>query len=101
MVEYECFPIWEASPNKFGNIDPRSLPISANLANELLLWAAQYEKTLDQEYPPWSGFATQSEADAFERKGYDLLASLKQELGSDYEVISKISAPVQSRPKDQ
>jgi len=31
MADYQCFPLWEASPGKVGNVDPNTLPISEGL----------------------------------------------------------------------
>ena len=90
MPDYGCFPLWEASPDAVGNIDPNTLPISASLVSELDNWAAQYDATLDQENPLQSGFASIEEEHRFAEVGRGLCTKIQKELGRDFEVSLKL-----------
>jgi hypothetical protein len=82
MPEYGCFPLWHNDENEVGNIDPDSLPISSLLVSQLNEWAADFEATLNQEYPPDSGFNKKETEVIFLTKGYELASALKAELGT-------------------
>jgi hypothetical protein len=86
MPDYGCFPLWEASSEAIGNIDPDTLPLSAPLKSALADWAAQYDATLNSDDPLRSGFSLETEEVAFEQSGHNLLAMLQNELGEEYEV---------------
>lgn len=92
MADYQCFPLWEASPGKFGNIDPNSLPISESLRDQLIGWADAYDRTLNIENPIASGFANVDAIENFNTQGIELASSLQKELGSEFLVIIKINA---------
>lgn len=96
MADYGCYPLWEASPGHVGEIDPRSLPISKELVDRLLVWAEQFDQTLVPEDPRLSGFETEEDASKFRRVGYALFEDLKRELGNQYEIIPKINGYVKS-----
>jgi hypothetical protein len=90
MPDYGCFPLWEASPDAVGNIDPNTLPISANLASELDKWAAQFDATLNSEDPRESGFASSEHERDFADAGRQLCIKMQNELGPEFEVFLKI-----------
>jgi len=90
MPDYGCFPLWEASPDAMGNIDPNTLPISANLVSELENWAAQFDATLHSEDPPKSGFTSPEHERDFAEIGRRLCTKLQKELGPDFELFLKI-----------
>ena len=48
MADYHSYPLWWSGNNRFGNIDPKDLPISEELVDGLLLWAAFYDQTLNE-----------------------------------------------------
>jgi hypothetical protein len=81
MADYECWPLWKGE-----NLDPDSLPISAYLREQLTAWAERYDETLLDEYPPESGFSSESEAEKFVDDGRELAQMLAQELGQEYAV---------------
>jgi len=86
MADYQCFPLWEASPGEVGNIDPDELPISQELKARLASWARQFDETLNMDYPPDSGFEdAKAEAD-FKQEGLRLAGQLRTELGPEYEI---------------
>lgn len=86
MADYQCFPLWEASPGVIGNIDPDGLPISHELEINLLEWANKYDLTLDEDYPPNSCFETPAEKIAFNDQGARLAKQLQEELGNQFEI---------------
>lgn len=90
MPDYGCFPLWEASPDAVGNIDPNTLPLSASLAFELEKWAAQFDATLNLEDPLESGFTSSEQERDFTDAGRQLCIEMQKELGPDFEVFLKI-----------
>lgn len=92
VAEYSWAPLWEKRLGADGflyqeDFDPAELNISPQLANDLNGWAELYDKTLDQRYPPDSGFADREEAIAFARRGIELGKQLQEELGPDFKVV--------------
>jgi len=90
MPDYYCYPLWEASPGVIGNIDPDTLPISSDLKLKILNWAAEFDATLDVDYPPNSGFSSKEHQVAFEDCGRELERCLQAELGGEYIVHLKL-----------
>jgi hypothetical protein len=90
MPDYGCFPLWEASPQAVGNINPDTLPISASLKSALADWAARYDATLDSNDPLQSGFPAEEDEISFEQTGRNILAMLQDELGSEFRISLKI-----------
>lgn len=86
MADYQCFPLWEASPGEVGNIDPNELPISQDLKARLSNWARQYDETLNMDYPPDSGFESAGAEAEFKQEGLRLAEQLRVELGPEYEI---------------
>lgn len=86
MADYDCWPLWEASPDVIGNVDPGGLPISQRLKDRLSLWAADYDATLDRGDPRQSGFLTPEDEVAFSARGAALAADLQAELGPTFQV---------------
>jgi len=90
MADYQCHPLWEASPGQVGNIDPQTLPISSDLIAQLAQWAHMYDCTLNLADPASSGFRSEEEKAEFKRVGNEIAERLKNELGSDYTLKTKI-----------
>lgn len=90
MADYQCFPLWEASPGVVGNIDPQHLPISPPLKQKLMTWAAKFDATLNMNDPASSGFESERAANEFRQEGEALAQSLQEELGSAYVVTKKL-----------
>jgi hypothetical protein len=90
MADYECFPLWEASPGVVGNIDPNELPLTAGLREELSEWARMFDAVLNQDDPAESGFASNEAEVHFQNMGRDLGRKLQLELGPDVTVIVKV-----------
>jgi hypothetical protein len=90
MADYHCYPIWDMQPNSYGDIDPRDLPISQELTEDLLAWAISFDLTLNSTDPLSSGFKSAEEASNFKSVGHQLCERLKNELGADYFVTIKV-----------
>lgn len=90
MADYYCFPLWEASPDQVGNIDPHTLPITNKLVDELISWAHKYDATLDLDNPTNSGFKSNEDEAAFNKIGMELTKKLQEELGENFKVIFEI-----------
>ena len=86
MADYFCFPLWEASPDVGGNIDPKDLPISDVLRIRLLRWADVFDATLNRDDLARSGFVTDDALRRFAEEGALLLERLQRELGPRWEV---------------
>ena len=84
MPDYQCFPLWEASQDIVGNIDPQDLPISSSLKKRLLSWAAKFDATLNINDPAISGFESEKTANEFRQDGDAIARNLQDELGADY-----------------
>ncbi|WP_047302582.1 hypothetical protein [Pseudomonas fluorescens] len=88
MPDYQCFPLRSLSPDSIGNVDPEELPISQELKADLMSWVLKYDDTLDEEYPPDSGFSSEEDEAEFNKKGEHLFERLKVEL-KGYVVVLK------------
>jgi hypothetical protein len=87
MADYECHPLWGTTPEDFGDISPKELPISLELQNSLNEWAKRFDAILNMEDPASSGFNSEAEEKLFIDDGYKLAQRLRNELGSEYEII--------------
>ncbi|SDU23561.1 hypothetical protein [Pseudomonas orientalis] len=90
MADYQCHPLWNMSPDEYGDIDPCDLPISKELQLRLSKWANMYDETLDADYPPNSGFKSEELEREFKREGERLAESLRSELGPAFSVSLKV-----------
>ena len=80
MSDYHCFPLWDLDQPR--NIDPRLLDITDVLAEDLLRWASECDSTLNEDYPPESGFASDDARERWYVAGRQLAERLASELGS-------------------
>ena len=97
MADYQCHPLWEASPGEVGNIAPHTLPISSVLQAKLIEWAKKFDSTLNMDDPLSSGFRSAQEAENFKKDGNDLAEQLRNELVGQYMVIYKSTSIGASR----
>ena len=86
MPEYDSYPLWDVTEELSLNIDPRMLPISPLLSEAIMNWADRFQQTLNQVYPPESGFEDPQAAKEFRREGERLAEQLADELGEEYSV---------------
>lgn len=96
MADYQCYPLWEASRGKVGNIDLNSLPISESLRKQLLDWADVYDGTLNLDDPAISGFENVDTVEAFKAQGMRLADQLREELGPDFVILVNLNAFVKT-----
>jgi hypothetical protein len=96
MTDYHCYPLWEASPSRVGNVDPNTLPISKSLCDQLFDWADVYDRTLNMEDPVTSGFSNNEAVDAFKVQGAKLADQLRKELGPEYYILENLNAYVKT-----
>ena len=88
--DYFCYPLWEASPGQTGDIDPKTLPISLVLQEQLINWAKVFDQILDMDDPGNNtGFASIEAVITFNRTGAALAKQLRSELGPEYTIIEK------------
>jgi len=80
MPDYHCSPLWVTDGAELGYTEPEDLPLGPALRKALWNWAASYDRTLNQEYPPDSGFSSDAEGKEFDREGRRLWRALQQEL---------------------
>ncbi|WP_455914717.1 hypothetical protein [Pseudomonas syringae] len=90
MPDYQCHPLWNMSPDEYGDIAPCELPISEELQRRLTKWAAMYDETLDSDYPPNSGFKSEELEREFKQEGVLLAECLRDELGTDFSIFLKV-----------
>lgn len=90
MADYQCHPLWNMSPDEYGDIDPCNLPISEELKLRLSKWAFTYDETMDADYPPNSGFKSEELEREFKQEGEQLAEILRDELGPDFSIVFKI-----------
>ena len=93
MAEYECWPLWIPVPPR--NLDPRELPISDVLDDDLATWARDFDMTYVRDDPVSSGFATVALAESFVARGAALVDRLQAELGDEWHVEYR---PAPTRP---
>jgi hypothetical protein len=104
MEDYGCWALWHMDyqiDGEMGNIDPHSLPIDSSLADKIDEWSKIYDETLNQEYPPESGFIDYDSAKYFLDMGNELAESLQNELGSNFIVVKAINKNIEELIKKQ
>ena len=106
MPDWFCSPLWNkrafTTDDALGeyNITPESLPITAELADAVLRWAARMDATLNDDYPPDSRFPTDADERSFVNDGRVLATRLAVELGEDwcvtyyYDLTRNASGPI-------
>ena len=82
MADYAAWPLWRPD----GNVDPATLPISADLQRRLDAWAEAFDATLNPDDPRDAQFPTPDAARAWHEQGLALWHDLQHELGSAYTV---------------
>jgi hypothetical protein len=98
-ADYGSYPIWGV--DEIDNIAPEELPLSKETIDRLNAWQDAYDQTLNQDYPPLSGFPTlQAERD-FKREAINLWKKLRLELApEDYEVFYQNGSQLLKDPKN-
>lgn len=89
VTDYFCYPVFHddgATTGEYGDINPYTLPISKELANDLIEWQHWYERGINMNDPGNSAGMSTAEEELFKKYGHDLLERLASELGSEYQV---------------
>jgi hypothetical protein len=89
MPDYQCFPVWIATENCYGDVDPSELPLSNQLRSDLLRWSDWYDSSIDLADGRFVGFGEGDAEARFWEEGKRLARRLRQELPVNYEVIEK------------
>jgi len=85
--DYGCHPVWmDTGVGWRENADPAALPVDVGLARGLTEWAVDFDGTLNQVYPPDSGFADPETEDEFWARGLLLTCRLAIGLVGRYSV---------------
>lgn len=79
MADYDCWPLWDDGTCL--NVDPASLPLSADLVRELSAWSARFDAILNRDDPARSAFPTLDDRARFLAEGRRLSDRVKSELG--------------------
>ncbi|MBK1989974.1 hypothetical protein A0J48_020975 [Sphaerospermopsis aphanizomenoides BCCUSP55] len=87
MADYGCYPLWWASSDKAGDIDPETMPLSEETISRLEKWADIYDARLNWQDPGNSPDLSPEEEAAFEQEGISLWKQLQKELAPNYEVV--------------
>jgi hypothetical protein len=88
MWDYHCWPLWHFGDDGVGNIDPDSLPLSADTKTRLETWAAIPDAKLAEHISaPQDITWSDEEMKSFETEGLELWKILRLELGPDFLVI--------------
>ena len=86
--EYQCSPLWVSSDGNFyENLSIDTSPFNESLKNKISKWAMCFEKTLNQDYPPESGFASFGDEEEFERDGIEIWENITSHYLNEYIVI--------------
>lgn len=71
--EYQCSPLWTSEDGEtYEHLEINDSPFDEDLKNKLFKWAEKFESTLNQDYPPDSGFASGCEEREFENQGLEI-----------------------------
>ena len=85
MADYDCWPLWHHG-GRVGNIEPKEVGVTDELASKLSVWAAEYDAHLNRADPAATSWAAAEEV-AFERRGKALCRELAQEVGERYDIF--------------
>jgi hypothetical protein len=86
MADYDSYPLWRRDEDGTANLDPSYLRVSQELADELMRWADDYDRTLNREDPISSGFPDAAVESEFVERGRRLAGRLAAEVGDRYVV---------------
>ena len=93
FFDYRSGCLWsanEAANSRFGYPVPLSeLPLSEETSRNADRIGAWFDRSLNWDYPPDPGPWRQEECDRFNMATADLLATIRQELGSEFEIVDE------------
>lgn len=71
---------------EIGHIEIEDLAISIGCKQALEEWNYEFQMTVNDEYPPNSGFSSQKQLNKHIQEGKFLAVALQKELGAEYEI---------------
>lgn len=89
QVEWGTGPLWVSRgaddfPDSYDTEEIGDIvPLSDGLRREIAAWGDRFQVTLNQDYPPDSGFAAPAEEATFIAEGRELARRMKAELPAD------------------
>jgi hypothetical protein len=97
-ADYGSYPLWGV--DEVDNFAPEELPLSSETIADLHQWQDSYDATLNQDYPPLSGFSSAEVEANFKQEGVQLWKQLRQELSAEYEVYYQINGQLFKHPSE-
>lgn len=86
--EYGCSPLWVSSDGTFyENLSVDASPFNNLLKNKISGWAIIFENTLNQDYPPDSGFSTFEDGEEFEQRGVEIWKDIISHYANEYDTV--------------
>lgn len=86
--EYECSPLWVSlDEDLYENVRIDTSPFDEALKRRITNWSKIFENTLNQDYPPDSGFRTVKEEEDFEQAGFNIWNDIKQHYLTLYDMV--------------
>lgn len=93
FMEWHASCLWQANDaarRRFGfEVDPNELPLSRATRDEIWRLSEWHDTSLNWDYPPDPGPWREEECARFNAAARALLAAIRAELGSDYEVVDE------------
>jgi len=93
FYDWSCLSLWsgnDAARDAFGyDIDIADLPLNADTATRVREICVWHDTALNQDYPPDPGPWDADECDRFNAAAKKLLADLRSELGTEFEIIDE------------
>jgi hypothetical protein len=88
MPEFGVSSLWLYNQEGiFENIEHDYLDLSELLIQEIKSWTEKFNLTLNQDYPPISGFLNEKEEIEFEKKGVFIWEKLIYEKGEEFNIF--------------
>ena len=101
MADYQSWPLWWSGNEGSGNIEPKSLPISAETVERLNRWSNVFDTQLNLDDPSTIQPLQGIRLNRFESEGIALWQKLREELSDAYEVVyfSSLEKKLLSKPE--
>lgn len=88
-AEFGQHPLWRVERDgSVENLSPADV-VSPALAARLDAWAAAYDATYNEDYPPDSAFATAADEEHFIRTGEELARAVADEVGDRFDAVTR------------
>ncbi len=85
----------EAAKQRFGYpVESNSLPLPENIGRRLVYLTAWYDTSIDWNYPPDPSPWDESELARFNSEAQRMLALVREQLGSDFEIVDESGTAV-------